>query len=230
MIGILLILAALAITVALAVVLVGVIGASLRRRREAADGIPPRPPSAPAVPGRPSKPPLAPWLVISGILLVVLTAIGAASLEGCRALGRMQKREREEQECSNSLQPVCLRLAAYWDQNKQLPPSGAVAMTAACPLGNQFRYVGHRNVRLGTLRVLAVECDPHPGGDRHAVVVDQRFLDAKKAERDFQQGVPYGNRSVYVETSYPGSQHGYFHVKQISAGSYEGLRGAIEGE
>lgn len=228
MTGILLILAALAITVVLAVVLVSAVTAALRSRQPAASPQQPGKTPAPA-PGKSTKPALVPWLVISGLLLVVLTAIGAASLEGCRALGRSQKREQSERECRDALHQVPLRLAAYWDQHKELPPPGAVAMMAACPLGNQFRYVGHRNARLGNLRVLAIECEPHESGDRQAVVADQRFLDARKEEKDFQQGGRGGNQT-YVQTGYPGSPHNYFYVLQVSASQYEGIRGAVEGE
>jgi len=247
--GVLLLLAALSVTAVLAFVLLAAVRARLRERAELERAARPGPPAAPpagtSAPGQPAQPPppppaqgpkkpaFAPWAVVSGIAVVVATLTGVSILKSCEAIGARAREQREQQECWNSLTALARWFESDWDARKALPPAEAVPVSmAVCPLGNRFECLCGRRVMLGAQRVLVVETEPHRNGLRHAVVAEQKFLDAGKTSADYQSagGTPTMPRSY---PSGPGGYRvyygqGYFLVVQVSEAQYETIRKEVD--
>jgi hypothetical protein len=232
MIGILLLLAALAVTGVLAAVLVVVIRAGLREREALARMNGPSVPTPQAnEAGRPRKPALVPWLVVSGIALVLLTFMGSLLLRSCQAIGERRVSELNQSACLTSTGELARWFAADWDQRKALPPAGAVPVDSSvrCPLGHRFKYVGEGQVMLGQVRVLVVEIEPHESGVRHAVGVAQKFVEAGKTGSEYQQSFP----DAHLNPA-PGWNAGGYRVvspfgsKPLSEGEYQAIRQAVE--
>jgi hypothetical protein len=250
-IGILLLLAALGVTAVLAFILLAAVRARLRERAEAERAVKPEPPAAPpvriAIPGQPEqpappppppaagpkKPAFTPWAVASGIIVVLVTLMGGLILKSCEAIGARALEQRRQQECWNSLTALAQWFENDWETRKALPPADMVPVSMAiCPEGNRFKSLGGRKLLLGNARVLVVETEPHRNaGVRHAVVVEQKFLDAGKTVAEYQSAGgaptprsypvgPGGYRAYYGR--------GYFQLMQLSEAQYETIRKDVE--
>jgi len=238
MIGVLLLLAALAVTGVLAAVLVVVIRAGLREREALARmnrPSQPTPPGVEAAAGSPRKPALVPWLVVSGIALVLLTFMGSLLLRSSQAIGERRVRELNQSACLMSTGELARWFAADWDQRKALPPAGAVPVDSGvrCPLGHRFKYVGEGQVMLGPVRVLAVEVEPHESGVRHAVGVLQDFVEAGKTISEHQQSAQGSSAPAPTPTPVPDwtinyNSHGPFGFRALHEAEYQAIRQAVE--
>jgi len=128
------------------------------------------------------RPAVKGWLVCSGVVLVLVTVVCGVWIKGCQMMGRSIQDSRDLASCRDSLGGQADWVGVYWDKHRKLPgieqyPPGCVE----CPAGNDFVYTGHRKVLLGTQRVIIVELQPHRNGQRHALVAEQKFIEARKA-------------------------------------------------
>jgi hypothetical protein len=229
MIVIVLLLAALGVIGLLAAILVVVIRARLREREELARANQPSgpgPQNTAAAAGAPRKPPLAPWLVASGIFVVVVTLVGGMVLRSCHAVGERRARERELANCGALLQNLAQWFHADWDQRKALPPAAEVPtdLWGRCPAGHRYKYVGGGEISLGKEeRVLVVETDAHevPGGfQRWAIVADVKFLASGQTSAEYSSAT--GGNTSY---RYYGM---FFNARTLSEAEYETIRQAVE--
>lgn len=225
MMVIVLLLAALGITGLLAAILVVVVRARLREREELARANQPSVPGPEAVAdvGAPRKPPLVPWLVASGIAVVVLTLVGGMVLRSCQAVGERRARARDLASCGALTQNLAQWFHADWEQRKALPPAAEVPtdMWGRCPAGHRFKYLGGTEVLLSKEeRVLVVETDAHevPGGfQRWAILADPKLLASGQTTAQF-----------LAATSPKFSSWQFFSSRTLSEAEYETVRAAVE--
>jgi len=229
MIGIVLLLAAAGVVALLAVILVTAVGARLRERAKSA---PAAESAAHPESAKPRKPPLVPWLVLSGVLGLVALLISIGWLKGCQAIGEAKRQSESEGRCRMTLQTAAGQFGSYWDRNKALPADGSALLGQAwCPLKHRFLYTGNHKVLLGSQRVIAVEDAPHGSDGRHAIVVEQAFLDAGKTAQEYDNAT--SGATGTATTSYGGGRYyygggGHFHVTSLSDAQYEQVSRALE--
>jgi hypothetical protein len=223
-IGIVLLFVALGVSCALVLVLVTVVRGILREREVA--GRVESSGEEDVGAARRAPPPLKRWLACSGVAVVIVTAVAAIWFQGCQALGRARKRAQDLAYCSQSVAAQADWFGQYWDQKKQLPTEAEVPLIGInCPLGNQFRYVGERQIMLGGNRLLLIELDCHDGGQRHALVVSPSFLKDKKTVAE-QSGETLQPGNAWMLSYY---YRNYFRQVTVSEGQYETIRAQVEG-
>ncbi|HOX07795.1 MAG TPA: hypothetical protein PK280_15450 [Planctomycetota bacterium] len=234
MIGIVLLLAALSVAGVLGVVLVVLVRAKLREREELArasgEGEGQKGAPQPAA-GAPRKPAFVPWVVVSGVLLVLATLIGGLLLRSCQAIGEDRARKNEKHVCRAAMDGLASWFFTDWESRKALPPAGDVPLgtyAARCPRGHRFRYLGGSEVLFGNERVLVVETGTHDFGDgdrkRHAIVADRKFLAAGKTGQEYE-AAGQGNSSGGRGYSYYGE---FFRVITLDEYDYGTIRQAVE--
>ena len=221
MIGIILLLAAAGVVALLIAILAAVVGARLRERAKSAQA---EKSAAHSESAQPRKPPLVPWLVASGALGLVALLVSIGLLKGCQAIGEANRQSEYNRRCQGALQAAAGQFSSYWDRNKALPAEGSALLSQVwCPLNHRFLYTGNHKALLGSRRVIAVEDESHGSDGRHAIVVEQGFLDAGKTAADYDKAAAAPD--PYPRYGYAG---GYFQVETLSADQYELILKAIE--
>ena len=219
-IGVVMILAALGVTAVLGLVLAAAVLTKMRERQELAPASSVDEVDSSA--GKKHRPALIPWLVVSGVLLVLLTAFCGLWFHGCALLGKKKTHLEQQYACQRSVSMLGIVFAEDWDSNKKLPAPEVVSLAGlACPRGNGFRYVGHRKVVIGNLRVIVVELEPHPGGVHQALVADERFIRARKTTADFQAS------GADAQMSWRGNAL-YFFPMDLTSYQYDSIREQVE--
>jgi hypothetical protein len=222
LIGVVLLLAALGVSVVLALVFVAAARSRMKEREQllvesAAD-------PEELEEARKHRPPLTGWLACSGIALVLVTGTVGLLVKSCSSIGRSMQQARDVAQCNQSLTMMAEWFGPYWDKNKKLPTPADVPLSGIdCPAGNDFRYVGHRKIVMSGARLLLVELQPHHNGERHALVVGEEFL---KKRQTVAQASGTGQQAGLGGWS-PNSR--YFRVRTISEAEYESIYAAVEG-
>jgi hypothetical protein len=224
MMGLVLLLAALGVSVVLVVVFMGLVRAKMAEREDllrdgGAD-------EQELVEARKHRPAIKGWMTCSAVVLVVLTALGTLWFKGCQLMGEAWEQSNHLEVCRESVAAQADWLGQYWDQHKKLPkPEEAPVSAIDCPAGNQFRYVGHRKIQLGGRRLLIIEIDPHRNGTRRALVVGEDFLKKRQTVAK-ATGTPTGATPGGWGPWSPYRQ--VFTTRAVSESEYEDIREQVE--